>query len=435
MMKKFTTLVVLVLVTLSAFAQEKKEDEKSIQLYGFIRNAIYTDTYRGVDAVADQFYLLPKYIGTDANGDHLNQDFQSNMTAIATRIGTKISGPELFGAKSSALIEFDFGGVTNVYPSVFRIRHAYMKLNWEKTMLIAGQTWHPFWGDASFPHVGNLNTGAPFQPFNRSPLVRLDYNLNENINVSGSFIYENQYTSKGFYATPTDIAKTKAMRFSAMPELVVMAKYKKGNFNMGLGASYKSILPTDIINNPSDSLNYKTGNTNTSLGFTAYGNYKKDKLYVLLKGTYGQNLTHLIMPGGYGVKSIDANGEYEYTNYNNYAALLNITYGKKWQAGLLAGYGANLGTSDPLAKFTYDDKGNIVAGPKTAGLFTTLKSMSRIAPSMTLNVKNLRLTAEYEMTNAEYSDKTTDFDYSNGLNKGSVDVTNHRMLLMMMYFF
>jgi hypothetical protein len=134
------------------------------------------------------------------------------------------------------------------------------------------------------------------------------------------------------------------------------------------------------------------------------------------------------MPGGYGVKSVDpTTGEFEYTNYNNYAALFNITYGAKWQAGLLAGYGGNLGTSDELA--------NIGGAAKTAGLFTTLKSMSRLAPSITHNANSFRITLEYEMTNAEYSDKGTAFDYSTGLHDGAIDVTNHRMLLMMMYFF
>lgn len=421
-MKKLSTLSFLLLIVFTLFGQEKKE-EKSIKFYGFIRNAIYTDTYRGVDAVHDQFYLLPLYIGTDNNGDHINQDFQSNMTAIASRMGAKISGPELFGAKSSALIEFDFGGITSLYPSVFRIRHAYMKLDWDNSMLLAGQAWHPFWGDASFPHVGSLNTGAPFQPFNRSPQVRYDYKLGDKTTLLGAVVYENQYTSKGFYGPTDDVDKTKAMRYSAMPEFVLMAKYKTGNINLGVGAEYKSILPTDIINN------LKTNITNNSYGFTAYGNYKKDKLYVLLKGTYGQNLTHLTMPGGYGVKAVDATtGAYEYTNYNNYAAFLNVTYGKKWQAGLLAGMGGNLGTSDALV----DVGGN---GAKIAGLFATVEGIYRVAPSLTLNVKNFRFTAEYEMTSAAYGDKTSGLDLSDGLYNSTVLATNHRMLFMMMYMF
>ena len=426
-MKTLSALSFLLLIPFILFGQEKK-DEKTIQLYGFIRNAAYTDTYHGVDAAQDQFYLLPLYAGKDANGDHINQDFQSNMTAIASRLGTKITGPELFGAKSSAVIEFDFGGITSIYPSVFRIRHAYMKLNWEKSALVAGQTWHPFWGDAAFPHVGSLNTGAPFQAFNRSPQVRFDYKLSDNITVLGAAVYENQYTSKGFYTVVNDVDKTMPLRFSGTPEIVVMAKYKKDNFNLGLGAEYKSILPINLVTSPTDGNEYKTDNTNNSVGFTAYGNYKTDKLYILLKGYYGQNLTHLTMPGGYGVKSVDAiTGEFEYTNYNNYSAFLNITYGTKWQAGLFTGIGGNLGTSESLVA--------VDGAPKLAGMFTTLQGMYRIAPSITHNVKNFRITLEYEMTNAKYSDSSTTFDYTDGLYDGTIDAINHRTLLMMMYFF
>jgi len=427
-MKTFCALSFLLLLPFVLFGQEK--NEKPIQLYGFIRNALYADSYRGVDATQDQFYLLPLYAGTDANGDHINEDFQSNMTAIASRLGTRITGPEVLGAKSSAQIEFDFGGLTSLYPSVFRIRHAYMKLNWEQSALTVGQTWHPFWGDAICPHVASLNTGAPFQPFNRSPQVRFDYNLNESLSIIASAVYENQYTSKGFYTIVNDVDKTMPLRYSGLPELVLMAKYKHNNITLGMGAEYKSILPIDITSpdgDVSDNIdNYKTSITNNSYGLVAYGNYTKDKLYILLKGVYGQNLTHLTMPGGYGVKSVDATtGAYEYTNYNNYAALANITYGKKWQAGLFLGYGANMGTSDALVA--------IDGAAKTAGTFTSVESMYRIAPSATLNVSSFRISAEYEITSADYGSGT--MNLSDGLYSSTVNATNHRLLIMMMYLF
>ena len=424
-MTRFSIFALLLVLPFLASAQEK--EEKSITFYGFIRNAAYTDTYQGVDAVHDQFYLLPLYGGVDENGEDINQNFQSNFTAVASRLGIKATGPRVFNAKSSANMEFDFGGITSAYPSLFRIRHAYLKLDWTKSSLIAGQTWHPFWGDASFPHVGSLNTGAPFQAFNRSPQLRFDYKLNDNITLLGAAVYENQYTSKGFYALANDIDKTMPLRYSGTPELVALVKYKQGGFNMGLGAEYKSILPIDVLSPDGGITNYKTDITNKSYGLTAYTNYKNDKLYVLLKGTYGQNLTHLTMPGGYGVKSVDAStGAYDYTNYNNYSGFLNITYGKKWVAGLLLGYGGNLGTSDALV----DVDGG---GEKIAGLFATLQDMSRIAPSLTLNVSSFRICAEYEITSASYG--KGNFDLSDGLYDDSFGITNHRMLLMMMYFF
>jgi len=408
---------------------QNADDDTSIKCYGFIRNALYTDTYRGVDATADQFYLLPLYAGKDENGQDINQDFQANMTAITSRLGLKVSGPLLFGAKSSALMEFDFGGITSKYPSVFRIRQAYMKLQWEASALTVGQTWHPFWGDAAFPHVGSLNTGAPFQAFNRSPQVRYDYYIHKNISILGAIVYENQYTSRGFYELDDDVDKTKALRYSALPEITLMGKYSSGGFTLGLGAEYKSILPIDILSPDGGTSNYKTDIKNNSYGLVSYANYTKDKLYLLIKGIYGQNLTHLTMAGGYGVTSVDPNtGAYQYSNYNNYTALFNMTYGEKWQGGFLAGIGANLGTSEALINVNGE-------GPKTAGLFTTVQDMYRLAPSLTLNIKNFKFTTEYEMTSASYGDDTTAFNYADGLYSGTVRVTNHHMLFMMMYIF
>ncbi len=401
--------------------------EKSIKWYGFIRNAFYADTYRGTGSVQDQFYLLPVYAGKDSDGEHINRHFQSNMTAVASRLGARITGPEIFKAKSSARMEFDFSGLTSAEPSLFRIRLAYMQLDWEKSSLLVGQNWHPFWGDATFPQIGSLNTGAPFQPFNRSPQVRFDVRLNESVTILFAGVYENQFTSRGFYNINNGVDKTKPLRYSGLPELLFMAKYHKDNITLGAGAEYKSILPIDTVS-PGGSGAYKTNARNNSFGLTAYANYKSDKLYVLLKGTYGQNLTHLTMTGGYGVKSVDAHtGAYDYTNYTNYTTFLNLKYGRKWQAGFITGFAANLGTSDPLI--------SLGGAPKTAGLFPTLKCMYRVSPSFTLNHNCFRLTAEYEMTGAEHSDSSTAFDYTKGLYEGSVNATNHRLLLTMMYLF
>lgn len=423
-MQQKLILAIALLLSANAFAQET-EEKKSVNFYGFIRNAVFTDTYRGLDAVADQFYLFPLYTGQDANGDDYNEAFQSNMTAVASRLGLTYSGPELFGAQSSAKMEFDFGGITGAHPVLFRIRQAFIKLNWDNSSLIAGQTWHPFWNDACFPHVGSLDTGAPFVAFNRSPQVRFDYKLGKYITLLGAAVYENQYTSKGFYAVADDVDKTKPSRYSGTPELVAMAKLKAGGFTAGLGAEYKTILPIDRVTMNGNTI--KTDKTNNSYGLTAFANYKKDKLYILVNTIVGQNLTHFTQIGGYGVKSVDATtGEYEYTNYTNYTAFANITYGKKWQGGLFLGYGGNLGTTDALA-----DMGSGTA--KVAGLLPNIQSVSRVAPSITLNVKNFRFTTEYEMTSADYG--TGAIDLSDGLYNSTHTATNHRMLFMMMYFF
>ncbi len=422
-MKKTYTLSFFILLSLTIFGQEKTKKEISLDFYGFVRTAIYTDTYRGYDSNMDFFYLLPnlpqKNAGKDENGAPINKKFQSNISAASSRLGVKVNGPEILNAKTSAVLEFDFSGITTKYPSLFRIRKAYMKMDWEKSSLILGQTWHPFWGDAAFPHVGSLNTGAPFQPFNRSPQLRFDYKFTSSFSLSGAAIYENQYTSVGFYTISDDIDKTKALRYSGIPEMTLMAKYNIDSWTIGAGAEFKVILPIDTLDG------VKTSETNKSYALTAYANYKKEKLYFLAKGVYGQNLTQLIMPGGYGVKSYEK-GKYSYTNYNNYTAFVNATYGKKWLVGLFAAYGANLGTSDAL----YDIGGKKA---KTAGKFLTMQSMYRIAPQIAYNEKALSISAEYELTSAEYG--TGGFDLSDGLYDETENATNHRLIVSVTYKF
>lgn len=159
-------------------------------------------------------------------------------------------------------------------------------------------------------------------------------------------------------------------------------------------------------------------------GLTAYLKYALNKFSIISKGYYGQNLTQLCLLGGYGVATTDLSTGAE--TYTNYTALVNALYGKKWQVGLLAGIGDNLGTDNAL----YNNGSNKA---KTYGLLPNVKEIFRIAPSISLNVSKLKLIAEYELTTANYG--TGDMDFSNGLYADSHHTANHRLNLMMMYFF
>lgn len=123
-MKKLLFLF-LIARTLLSSGQEIKSNDFDLDFYGFIRNEFYIDTYKVLEAVHDQFYLVPLYGGKDANGKDINEQTSANLSAITTRLGVKINGPELFGAKTSGNIEFDFGGIIKTEPSLLRIRHAW----------------------------------------------------------------------------------------------------------------------------------------------------------------------------------------------------------------------------------------------------------------------------------------------------------------------
>ncbi len=408
--------VLLLFLPFIAISQEIKK-ENPVTFYGFVRSDFYLDTYKGLNAFQDVFYLFPNYIGADANGKDINDQTTANFVSVITRGGVNINGPEIFGAKTTGCIEVDFAGKPEIF--LVRLRKAYTLFSWAKTKLLVGQTWHPMWGNDAFPRIGALNTGTPFQPFNRSPQVRFDYHSGT-MTYSFSAVYEQQYVSGG----PVGFSNM-YKRDGVIPETVLSLEYAKKGLTLGAGIDFNRIKPR-VITCGSDTKTYVSDQFLNSTSYMAYGKYSSGKLMMLLKGYYGQNMTHLTMVAGYGVASYNAEtGKETYTNINGYTALLNITYGNKWKPGLLLGYLENLGSSDPLA-----NKGGKA---DIWGYGTNIMKMSRISPSISYCIPKFLLTAEYEWTNAAYG--VGQFDFSNGLYADTHPAINNGVRLIMTWFF
>jgi hypothetical protein len=414
-------------------AKGQSDDNVTVDFYGFVRVDAYMDTYKGVDAGHDIFYLLPAY-GVK-NGAEFNNQLSSNISAMASRLGVKITFPEILKAKGTGLLEFDFAGNLKADPTLFRIRQAYSLLTWEKSSLLIGQTWHPFFGGSCLPTVAGLNTGAPFTCFNRSPMIRFNKKFG-GLTISASAVSQSQYNNVAIDATDFNpnafqVTYNQAKRNGVIPELVLTAEWTKKSITLGAGAEYNQIKPrmmiTETLADGKDASSVAEEFL-SSTAFMAYGRYKKDKLTILLKGYLGDNMQNLTLPGGYGVASLDSTtGKETYTCYKNYTAALNIVYGQKWQVGLFAGYGANLGTNDPLLGFG--------GKAKTYGLFTNMQTMYRVAPHISLNLPKFRLVAEYEMTTANYGKAGTAIDLSNGLYSTTNKTTNNRVIIVMTQYF
>lgn len=422
-MKKSLLLLLTVLTFFTVFAQT--EEKTKIDFYGFVRIDAYADSYKGVDAGYDLFYLLPLY-ATPGGVEDFNEQASSNISAVASRLGVKINFPDIAGAKASGLMEFDFAGNVKSDPTLFRIRQAYSLLTWEKSSLLIGQTWHPFFGNSNVPIVAGLNTGAPFTCFNRSPMIR--YNLKfDNLNVYAAAISEMQYVSPmidqanySYLATPNH-----AKRNGVIPELVLSAEWTKSKVTIGAGASSNRIKPRMMISGTTG--NSKSSDFLVSSAFMAYARYKCKNITALVKSYYGENMSHLVMPGGYGIATHnDATGAETYTNYTTFMNSLNIVYGAKWQLGLFAGLGKNLGTKDALW-----DSGDEKA--KTYGSFLNMQTMYRVAPHVSLNLNRFKVIAEYERTSANYG--IGNMDLTDGLYHATHRATNNRIILVMTHYF
>ena len=430
-------LLCLLISSLSTIGQDVKPKETSLEFYGFVRFEAFSDTYKGLNAANEQFFIVPLYAGMDANGKHINQTPTYNFSSMATRMGVRISGPEILKAKTTANIEADFAGDLSVNPAMLRVRQANAVFSWAKSSLLVGQTWHPFWSGKVFPTVGGLNTGAPFQPFNRSPQIRFDYKPNAKFILSAAMVSEFQYKSYGF--TKIDAMDPKAMvyndksecynRNAGIPEMITNIELNNGGFTLGAGASLKYILPT-LYTVGSDTKKYISDERLQALSFVGYTQYVKKMFTIRAKTVLGQNMTHLNIPGGYGVKTVDkTTGAMTYTPYNSLTSFINALYGKKYQIGIFAGYMKNLGTADALYNFGTSATPSTV----TPGLVPQIASIYRVAPSFALNISKLRFVLEYELTSAKYG--IGNINLNDGLYANGVDINNHRAQLMLMYSF
>ena len=86
----------------------------------------------------------------------INASADLHMLNIQTRLKGDISGPDAFGAKTSGVIEAEFYGTSELDVNGFRLRHAYVKMDWQKTNLLVGQYWHPLFPAESFPELSAL---------------------------------------------------------------------------------------------------------------------------------------------------------------------------------------------------------------------------------------------------------------------------------------
>lgn len=420
---KYRIVVVLLLVTFfvgQVCAQETEEKKIKIEASGFIKSDIYFDSRQNVDALEGLLHLFPKDEVYDANGEDINAKSSLGIVDISSRLRGKISGPDVFGAKLTGLVEIDFTGITGgLSSSRVRLRHAYSKLNWEKTEILLGQEWHPMFVKEVYPSVMSLNTGIPFQPFNRSPMIQIKHDIGK-FRIIGAAISQADYVNSG-----PDGKSASYLKNSNIPNLHAQVQFRPGNFLFGIAFDYKCIQPRISVDTSlSSGVNYVADEKLNSYAGMAYFKYQKSKLLVAGKAIYGQNLSESIMPGGYAVSKINpVTGEEEYTSYNHLYTWANIVYGEQTKIGLFGGYTKNLGANDALELI--DGKN------RTYGMALNVDYFYRIAPTVSHKIKNFLIALEYEYTVAAYGDEANEY----GEFTKSHEVANSRVLFSVFHFF
>ena len=404
---------------------------------GYIKSDIFFDTRQTVNIREGHFLLYPDSKKPDADGNDINAKASYNILSIQTRLAGTITGPDALGARTSGYFEAEFFGNSNPNINTFRLRHAYLKLNWPKTELLVGQYWHPMFVAACSPDPVSFNTGAPFVVFSRNPQVRLTQ-------TAGKFKFLLTALSQlDFTNTGPDGASPKYLRNSVIPEVNFQMQYgikndQKGTeFLVGAGIDYMVLTPllsTDVVlkkaydtvvNNIVVHHNavtsaYVTNQTVPALAANIFAKLRIPKFTFKIGGFWGQNMYSFTMLGGYVVKSITdpAKGSVDYANVPIFSGWCDlVTNGKKWQFGILGGYCENLGAGVQVVGPYYS------RGPDIDYLY-------RISPRVLLNVNKFRFAPELEYTVAAYG-KTNEKGYVSN----SQEVGNLRLLLGVYYFF
>ena len=422
-------LALFILTSLSIQAQEKKEPPKfGINLSGYVKTDMFYDTRQVVSIREGHFLIYPEGPKPDINGKDINSKDHFNILSIQSRFTARITGPDLLKAKTSALIEADFFGNENMnFSDVngLRMRHAYVKLNWTNTELLAGQYWHPLFVPECFPDVISFNTGSPFQPFSRNPQIRLTQKVN-NFKLIIAAATQRDFSSNG----PEGV-NPKYLSNAVLPDMNIHWQYSriyenKNELFLGVGAEYKRLVPrlstqADINTKDGKDTLYIAGDeTVKSFALTAYGKLRLKPVTIKAYAVYGSNLFDHVMMGGYAVKSVDLINQwtYSYTPVKNFSAWTELYTNGKIQAAIFAGYSKNLGTEDNNTGVYYSRGVNI-------------KSVYRIAPRIIINLEKIRIAPEIEYTAAQYG--TTD---SGGIvNTNIKNVSNLRLLLALYHFF
>ncbi len=411
-------IVCLILLTLfptvSINAQNSDNAKKTkLEWSGFFKYDAWYDSRRVVGAIDDLFFFYPKDSNLDGNGNDKNEQSQLNILAVTTRLNVKISGAEILGAKSESFVEADFSG-TGSYSSI-RFRHGYVKLNWEKASILLGRYWHPLFTPKVFPTVLALNTGAPFQPFNRSAQLTFSYKAG-NFNFLASAIMQKDYLSDG-----ANGKSSKYIRDAGIPNFHFQTMFETPSLILGVGVDYKELMPFTEDENTGQ----KIDDTFGSVSAMAFGSYKNGSLQIKTKVLVGQNLSEHLMVGGYILEPIEGQTEivYDYSPINHLYWWGNIIYGKQVKIGLFGGYLTKLTSSD----ITFADD-EIIA---KFGRGHNIESVWRVAPHVLYRIKNFTVGLELDYTSVKYGTTTS---YSTSVSE-DYSIDNFRTLLRVMYLF
>lgn len=419
-MKRYLTIALVLISALAVSAQENEEAKFGIKISGFVKNDFFWDTRQTVAAREGHFLLWPSPVELDVNGNDMNGKSSFNFLSIQSRVSLGITGPDAFGAKTSALIEGDFFAQANDNINMLRLRHAIVKLNWEHFEIMAGQYWNPLFVTSCFPGTVSFNTGTPLQSFARNPQLRFTFKSG-GLTVLAAALGQRGYSNVGESG-----ASSSYLRNSSIPDMHLQLHFgtsNEGATNLlaGAGAAYKTIVPR-LTSTPVPGTTYVVDEKVGGLTAMAFARLNTKPLTIKFQVRYGENISDLLGISGFGVTQITNVGTQEraYTPLKSMTFWGEIHTNGNPQVGVFGGLTSNNGSKEEL-----------LSSSLVYGRATSIRSLFRISPRVIYNVGKLRLAFELEYTSAAYGNNYDTFY----IPSETTDADNLRALAAIYYFF
>ena len=407
MKKHIITLVLLLTVSLTVLKAQTDTVKPKLSFSGFVNTQMFYDSRQTIGGRETLLMIYPANISKDNAGNDLNATPSFNQLSMMTRLTANISGIEFLGARATSLFEGDFTGHSNSDNNGFRLRHAWVKLNWKSSELLIGQYWSPINAPEAIPGVLGLSTGAPFRPFSRHIQIRYSKSIS-NLKLIAVAASQRDYASEG-----PDGNGAQYMRNAVLPNLHGQVQYKFGNFLFGTGLDYKMLEPR-MKGKDGNATEKKLGSM-AAMGFVAYKNKTWD---VKAQYVWGENMSEHVSIGGYYELTDTVAKKYSYENTAVSSMWIDASYSMKaWKFGIFSGYLKNLNYDD-ITPGTFYGRGD------------NIDYLYRIAPRIIYAPGKLAFATEFDYTTAAY-DQT-----GNKVKRGeSTEVSNLRIILGVTYTF
>lgn len=422
MNKKSFLLGIVTLITSAAGIKAQTTNpapkEWDASIYGWARIDYVFDSRQNAYVREYNLNLYPLDEKLDANGKDINEAGGSNFLAITSRLGVKFRGPDVWGAKATGTLEGDFFGNTELNKTVagtgsiglFRLRHAYANLAWEKTSLTFGQTWYPTFVPEVFPGVANFSTGILFNPFGWVGQIRLRQKLTPELSVDLV-----AYKDREFQAPNAAGASANSATFnSSIPTIHGQVQYKGKKVIAGVGAEYQSLKPVIESNGL---VSEEMSNSGMVFGYLRYAD---EKIIAKAYGISGGNLHHLVMLGGFAGYA----GEVEsYKPVKTSAFWVDVASNHpKIAPGAFFGYTKNGGVDEGYENLYMRG----VAGNRV------VDNVWRASARVDFKQNKFKISPEIEYTAATWDNIGPD---ATGTGTNTTDVGNLRVMASVMYSF